>query len=372
MKTFLAMLRTCIKQWFPQRNLIIVSEHKVRHVPISGRAQCIMLMLLAGGVCWAAYSTGSYMAARMALKAQNQTLRSIASARVDANFNTLYPSGALLAPAESVAMADAAAMQSLTSPMFTLSAVDNDKLFARVAFLEQRVAQLQATNSTIIQHVKDKTNGRIGDLERIIKQVGLNPVALKKELSEQKPEPARSSAKAAKSQGGPYIPADSLAATSPEEMLLYSRLDELALLQQAVDMLPLSYPIKSAEEQSKFGHRIDPFTGRLAFHAGLDLSGPAGSRVYSAAAGKITTAKRVSSYGNMVDVEHGFGVATRYGHLSKILVTEGQMVKKGDVIGVQGSTGRSTGPHLHYEVRYNDRPINPKNFLKAALHVSQE
>lgn len=355
-------LRALLKQWFPQRNLIIVSEHKVRHLPISGRTQCIALLLLAGGVCWGAYSTGSYMAARMVLKAQTHTLHSIATARVNTNFNVLYPTMPLVAAAM-----DAAAVENpadgLNNPALALSALDNDKLFARMAFLEQKVAELQQANSSIIQRVREKTASRINGLENVIKQAGLKSSPLKKEVSEKN---------ARNAEGGPYIPTD-MSVYSPEEQDMYVRLDELALLQQVVDALPLAAPMRDYSLHSGFGRRVDPFTGRLAYHTGLDLSGENGARVYSPAGGKVTYAGRRGAYGNMVEINHGFNVTTRYGHLSRVLVKEGQTVRQGNILGIQGSTGRSTGSHLHYEVRYHDKPMNPKNFLKAGtLYVSQE
>lgn len=359
MQNIVAVLRSCYKQWFPQRNLLIVSEHRVRHIPISGLTQCILLLLLAGGTCWAAYSTGSYMAARGALKTQTQALKSIASARVATNFNTLYPSVPLI-PAEGM---DDVSASPLSSPMFTLSALDNDKLFARMAFLEQKVAELQATNTNIIQHVRERTAGRINVLENAIRQAGLNPAPLKKELSEKNPQKA-----GVKSEGGPYIP-DDLSKVSLEERSLYVNLDELALLQAVVDAMPFTAPLAQSDEQSGFGRRIDPFTGHMAFHAGLDLSGPMGAKVLSTADGVVTAAGKNGAYGNMVDIEHGFNLSTRYAHLSRVLVQPGQKIKKGQVIGIQGSTGRSTGPHVHYEVRYHNKPMNPKNFLKAGRHV---
>lgn len=359
MQNIVAVLRSCFKQWFPQRNLLIVSEHKVRHLPISGKTQCVLLLLLAGGTCWAAYSTGSYMAARMALKAQTQALKSIAGARVATNFNTLYPS----VPLATTDGMDDTSLASLASPMFTLSALDNDKVFARMAFLEQKVAELQTANSSIIQHVREKTAGRINVLESAIRQAGLSPAPLKKELSEKNPEKVRR-----KSEGGPYIP-DDLSKISMEEKTIYAKLDDLMLLQAVVDAIPFDAPVSEFEEQSGFGRRIDPFTGHLAFHAGLDMSGPVGTKVFSTADGIVAAAGKNGAYGNAVDIDHDFDLTTRYAHLSQVLVQPGQHVKKGDIIGIQGSTGRSTGPHVHYEVRYHNKPMNPKNFLKAGRHV---
>jgi murein DD-endopeptidase MepM/ murein hydrolase activator NlpD len=122
---------------------------------------------------------------------------------------------------------------------------------------------------------------------------------------------------------------------------------------------------------SQFGRRIDPFTGRLAFHSGLDMAGPTGSKIYATADGKVEFTGRQGAYGIMVDIAHGFGLSTRYAHLSQILVEDGQAVKKGQVIAIQGSTGRSTGAHLHYEVRYKDQPLDPRKFLNAGRYVQK-
>ncbi len=363
MHSFIAAMRVCFKQWFHQRNIIIVSERKVKHVPISGGMQFAVLSVFVAAFLWASYSTGSYLAARGALKSQAHALRSIANARIENNFS-LYPP---------VAGSEEPATLSLSNPMATLPAMDQNKLFARVAFLEQRVTDLQNTNASIIQRVREKTSGRIDDLESIIKQTGLNPESLKKDAIEKKAVKEKATgneAQAEKAQGGPYIPANSFEDAWEKE--LYSDLDELSALRKIVGNLPLASPIENASDQSTFGHRIDPFTGHLAFHSGLDMAGPAGSRIYATADGKVALAARDGAYGNAVEIKHGFGVSTRYAHLSEILVKQGQTVSKGDVVGIQGSTGRSTGNHLHYEVRYRDQPMNPRNFLKAGSHVSEE
>jgi murein DD-endopeptidase MepM/ murein hydrolase activator NlpD len=114
---------------------------------------------------------------------------------------------------------------------------------------------------------------------------------------------------------------------------------------------------------SGFGVRSDPFTGHPASHPGLDISGRTGDPVYATADGRVATAGRTGDYGNLVVVEHAFGLTTRYGHLSKISVTAGTEIKRGDILGYVGSTGRSTSPHLHYEVWANGHPVNPLKLL---------
>jgi murein DD-endopeptidase MepM/ murein hydrolase activator NlpD len=120
---------------------------------------------------------------------------------------------------------------------------------------------------------------------------------------------------------------------------------------------------------SLFGYRSDPFFGSTAFHSGIDFRAAYGQTVRATAAGTITKAGRFGGYGNMVEIDHGNGFATRFAHLSQVLVHDGQKIARGAVVGQAGSTGRSTGSHLHYEVRENGRPVNPVNFLKAGKQI---
>ncbi len=118
---------------------------------------------------------------------------------------------------------------------------------------------------------------------------------------------------------------------------------------------------------SSFGERIDPFNGEGAFHSGVDISCSYGQSVVAPADGVVTYADMYTGYGRMIEIDHGNGIITRYGHLSGFTVAEGQSVRRGQVIGYVGLSGRSTGPHLHYEVRINDTPVNPHKYLRATL-----
>ena len=113
---------------------------------------------------------------------------------------------------------------------------------------------------------------------------------------------------------------------------------------------------------SGYGYRRDPIYGTAKFHEGMDFSAPVGTPVYATGLGKVLSAGWKSAYGNLVEVDHGYGYVTRYAHLSKILVRPGQTVSRGELIGEVGNTGKSTGPHLHYEVRFRGQPQNPVNY----------
>jgi murein DD-endopeptidase MepM/ murein hydrolase activator NlpD len=163
--------------------------------------------------------------------------------------------------------------------------------------------------------------------------------------------------------GGPYIPVvadDRALAEAGQAVALDDRLTRL------LPILPLRTPlIGEAEVSSPFGFRPDPFLGRPALHPGLDFVQEYGAEIHATAAGRVVHAGLMGGYGNMVEIDHGNKLATRYAHMSEILVAEGEEVKAGALIGRIGSTGRSTGPHLHYEVRVDGEPVDPQRFLQA-------
>jgi murein DD-endopeptidase MepM/ murein hydrolase activator NlpD len=147
----------------------------------------------------------------------------------------------------------------------------------------------------------------------------------------------------------------------------WSRMDNI---QKGIISIPSQQPVSRFILTSFFGVRSDPFEGSARMHAGLDMAAPIGTPVYATADGVVARAGPSNGYGNLIEIDHGRGVHTRYGHLSAILVSENTRVHRGDMIGRVGSTGRSTGPHLHYEVRLDDRAINPLPFLQGANYLT--
>jgi murein DD-endopeptidase MepM/ murein hydrolase activator NlpD len=165
-------------------------------------------------------------------------------------------------------------------------------------------------------------------------------------------------------EGGPFIPAGPLHFVE-RTTLLDKSLDGITALRRTAEALPLRAPLLARAVSSGFGYRMDPFLHRPALHAGLDLAADAGTAVRATAAGTVVSAGWSGGYGEMVEIRHAGGISTRYGHLSRILVSQGQSVPAGAVIGEVGSTGRSTGPHLHYETRRDGEPVDPAPYLAA-------
>jgi murein DD-endopeptidase MepM/ murein hydrolase activator NlpD len=175
--------------------------------------------------------------------------------------------------------------------------------------------------------------------------------------------------------GGPFLPeaegpeSDSLV---DDANAVYEALTRFKAARGALDLAPIHRPLGSVTRiSSGFGNRRDPFTRGKAFHAGLDFPSPTGTTVLSAGYGKVTFAGQKSGYGKLVEVTHGAGLVTRYGHLSAFLVKEGQTVSTGSPIAKVGSTGRSTGPHLHFEVRKKDSPVDPALYLAAGKRLQR-
>ncbi len=141
-----------------------------------------------------------------------------------------------------------------------------------------------------------------------------------------------------------------------EHLLRGSRIEQ--------ELRPSGQPVEKGWVSSGYGYRNDPFSGKRAFHHGVDIAGKAGSEVVAVASGVVTRARRKPGYGYLVEIAHADGYVTRYGHNSKLLVAEGDLVTKGDVIALMGSSGKSTGPHLHFEIARQGRTVNPRKYLR--------
>jgi murein DD-endopeptidase MepM/ murein hydrolase activator NlpD len=234
----------------------------------------------------------------------------------------------------------------------------------RVQTLAKSLESTEHKQVAVLGRLRQPAEAAAAKLDAAIAATGLSTTKLRPQHS-----------RAADAVGGPFIPMridpkssafDAQLARTQDAVL---KLDDL---RRIVPTIPLRKPLAGELEQtSGFGYRVDPFLGRPALHSGLDFRGEYGAPVHATAGGVVVTAGPAGGYGNMVEIDHGNGLSTRYGHLSAILVTEGQTVDAGAVLGRVGSTGRSTGTHLHYEVRIDDEPVDPTRFIRAARMLAE-
>ena len=178
-------------------------------------------------------------------------------------------------------------------------------------------------------------------------------------------------------QGGPEIRAYGLTEAQLQQKIteltaeIESRTDKLSLVEAMIlqqrmqkNALPTSFPVDGAYNSSSYGWRVDPFSGHMAFHEGLDFTVEEGSPIHAAAGGIVMSAETTPDYGKIVKIDHGSGLETRYAHASRLLVKAGDRVEKGQLIAEVGNTGRSTGAHLHFEVRLNGAALDPRKYLQ--------
>lgn len=366
-----------LRTLFPDREFFMRSQGQVRFIRISSRLQIVgaatvAALLLAWLVTMAAMAISQYAATRDRLALLDREAKvATAESRVSQYRDDLGEvaedlerrqdflekmSNAYLGDAST---ADAAGDTVTDSSGEAARTVDKVSAALPEA---SGLARIEARQIAYVERLTRFADRRSMQAAAAIRKLGLNPGTMLASLDDRS------------AQGGPLL---RLAASSDDE--LDQRFQRLGLslarmnaLERGLASIPQVLPASLEFISSGFGYRADPFTGGAAFHAGLDFKGPVGAPIYAAAEGTVSFAGVKQGYGYCIEVDHGNGLMTRYAHMSRFTARAGQVVKAGDVIGAIGNTGRSTGPHLHFEVRINDRPVNPRPFLEAAPHVLEE
>ncbi|WP_284052450.1 M23 family metallopeptidase [Stakelama marina] len=349
---------------FTTRDFIFHDGRELRRFSLSGRKQALMGAVAAVTVCFSAYGVTSATAgaiaasgvmgdqspeARLArmqtkvasIQADMATIREAAATRAARVEQRQAMIAAVLSgkghPSQLAAVASADETEKGT-PIAAKTVAPFDKLEGRqIAFAVQARKAAEARYDATAAHLR---------------QLGLKPERF------------------AAAMGGPYEPVSATEEAAQHTAdaqfrSLFNAWKKLDTLEKGVISIPSLKPVEHVTFSSTFGVRTDPFRGTSAMHAGVDIPGPKGTPVYATADGIIDRAGRAGGYGNMVEIDHGRGIETRYGHLSKILVKDNQRVHRGDLIALMGSTGRSTGSHLHYEVRIDGHAVNPMPYLKT-------
>jgi murein DD-endopeptidase MepM/ murein hydrolase activator NlpD len=362
--------------WFPDREFFMRSQGQIKFVKVSARLQmtvagAVVAALLLWLVITLAMLVSQYSISmeRMALVQRRAEIESSASrvkayrSSVEDVAQDLEKRQAFLEDivtsyiGEQAASEDASAVVGSAEQGSSDEAAKTARKISAMVPEAAGLARMEARQIAFVERLTRAATVRARNAEQAIRKFGLNPETV-----------ARASASA---QGGPFIPfkGSGNARLDPRFTALGQTLARMDALERGLVAIPSGTPALAPAITSGFGYRRDPFTGAAALHSGIDFKGAPGSPILAAAQGKIVFAGVKSGYGNCVEVAHGNGLVTRYAHMSSIGVRVGQKVDKGERLGGMGSTGRSTGTHLHFEVRHNDRAMNPRPFLEANRDV---
>jgi len=241
---------------------------------------------------------------------------------------------------------------------------ERNALREQVARLEDTIVELKTIEADLLDRVNEVAQKEINKIKSSISTIN---AALRKKgqyfnaLANKKTD----------SRGGPYVP-DKAVLIDDVKLgkavgEVYGAYSDLEYYRKVADAIPIGKPVWSFWVSSEFGRRSDPLNKKAAVHKGVDLASRTGNKVQTMASGKVVRAEYVRGYGNMVEIDHGNGFMTKYAHMNKIYVKKGAKVEKNQAIGEVGSTGRSTGPHLHYEVLYRNENVDPMAFIKAKI-----
>lgn len=370
LKQLASAMSARMQNWFPDREFIVRSQGQVKFMRVSARVQkraaaaILTLALVWTGTMIAALAgefVNSNDAAALATReariasaesrvaAYREDLGDVADdlARRQDFIDTMVEShlGELPAAGEATGVQDSTAE--------TRKTVDKVSTLLPEA---TGLARMEARQLAFVEALTRMADQRAAKAASAIRTMGLDPAAI-----------ARSTGRSA--MGGPFEAFGNDAALDPRFEKLGLSLARMAALERGMQGIPNVLPASIEMISSGFGFRRDPFNGHAAMHAGLDFRGPVGTPIHAAATGRVTFVGVKGGYGNCVEISHGNGLVTRYAHMSRFDARLGAQVAAGDVIGRIGSTGRSTGPHLHFEVRVHDRAVNPRPILEKGASL---
>ena len=366
-----------LRLWFPDREFFMRADGHVRFIKVSSKLQigvaagvvgiAVLWLVALAVMAWGQYRAETDLASFAREKAQVAT----ASERLkdyggnlDKVVDDLQQRQDFLDEMAQMLPEDMVE-EGAASGTVTDSTAEAGKTVDKVGALipqARGLAEVEARQLAFVERLTRFADARARRAEAAMRKLNLDPQSM--------------SRAAQQAMGGPFEAPWSLGASADDIDPRFERLGlsltRMAVLERALDGIPQVVPASVQAITSGFGYRRDPFNGRGAMHAGIDFKGAIGSPIFAAAGGRVSFAGQKSGYGNAIEIMHGNGMLTRYAHLSRIGVKMGQQVTAGTTIGGLGSTGRSTGPHLHFEVRINDRAVNPRPFLEAAPDVLKE
>lgn len=369
MNSSVATIFASVRSKFKTRDLILHDGRDLRRVSIAGRTQAAMAMIAGLTICFSAYGVANAAVSAVQMSGVMQTPLSPEAkvAQLQTRLETMQANVVAIKRAAAVHAARVEQRQALI--VAVLSGKSDPKLALTTPAIDAKTAAIAADAVAPFERIEHRQLALATKARAVAEQRYLATATQVRKLgiAPERLAPRRIA------MGGPYEP---IAAVTPAEAQadaqfrsLFLTWKKLDTLERAVIAIPSAQPVSSISYTSNYGVRADPFRGTAAMHAGVDIPGVIGTPVYATADGMVARAERSGGYGNLVEVNHGRGIATRYGHLSKILVAPNTRVARGQLIALMGSTGRSTGSHLHYEVRIDGQAVNPMPFLQSIDYV---
>lgn len=384
-------LSEAVREKLPEHQIYLRANGKVRFFTLSTGTQVSALAIIAGGLLWSAVASWSFFGEADRLAAKDMVI-----AEMNDRFDALTQDLGIL---EKRILLQATALEHRQSQIHSVLAewlgetdidlslpditketqgivplIDGDTSAwmtvpegALPDVYEDRYASIEARQDGLVTYLRDMARVEVEQAETVLANMGLSTGDL---LGSQTDDSTNFSGLGGT--GGPLLDLEGnassdLNADSLENLM--SDWDYLRLIRSALQSIPALAPAKEYFVSSKFGRRRDPITKAWAFHSGIDLGVWYGSKIMAPTDGVITYAGYKSGYGKMVEIDHGNGFKTRFGHLRRVTVKKGKHVKMGDKVAESGNTGRSTGPHLHYEVWFKGKPVDPNPYLEASEHV---
>lgn len=365
-----------VRSWFPDREFFMRSDGQVRFIKISAKLQMRAAAAVVGVVvvwlvslavmAWGQYRAEADLAAfadQKARVAKSEERLQAYGGNLDRVVDDLQQRQEFLEEMAQMLPEDIVAEGAQGT--VTDSSAEAAKTVEKVSqFIPQArgLAEIEARQLAVVERLTRFADARARRAEAAMRKLNLDPGVMTRQAQQGMGQ----------GMGGPFEALSDADDIDPRFERLGLSLARMAVLERALDGIPQVVPATAQSITSGFGYRRDPFNGRAAMHAGIDFKGPIGSPIFAAAEGRVTFAGWRGGYGKAVEVTHPNGLMTRYAHLSRIDVRPGQLVAAGATLGGLGSTGRSTGPHLHFEVRINERAVNPRPFLETAPDVLKE
>ena len=364
-----------LRSWFPEREFFMRSQGQIRFLTITTRMQMTAAGIVAaillgwagsmGAMAFSQHQASSELASLLDREAKVATAEdrvshyreNLAETTADLKKRQDFIESLLpMLPEDLVAEAAAENVSDSSDESAELISLIRSSIPEAAG-----LARIEARQLAFVERLTCYADRRSLRAEAAIRKLGLEPRVV-----------VRSGDRAA--MGGPLekMVSESDGSLDQRFARLGASLARMSALERGLDGIPQVMPADINAISSGFGYRSDPFNGSAAMHSGLDFRRPTGAPIHAAAAGRVSFAGVKSGYGNVVEISHGSGMITRYAHMSRFNATVGQEVAAGERIGAIGSTGRSTGPHLHFEVRINGRAVNPRPFLETAPDVLEE